>query len=309
MIVHDKMEQGSPEWQRIRLGMVTASRAGRLITPSKMEYSSSARSLIAELLVENMLHAIDPKEYADRDVPVMGPGGMYMARGTDMEAEAVDWYEMHRMVDVSRVGFCESDDGRSGCSPDGLVGEDGGLEVKCRSAVKHLETVLGFATVLGDPGQAQFSLFVTGCEWWDVLAYNPALPKVIERHRPIPQYQKAIGECLERFAVDFDKAEESLAAITGDCVDRDNLIDLLKASVMAGKASEPDGTKSKKGEGRLSPAETKELYAVLTDAEAAGVYDAGDVARVLEDATNAQWEDVRNMMAHAQRATTLEIVK
>ena len=145
---------------------------------------------------------------------------MWTGRGTDMEAEARRWYEFYREVTVDEVGFITTDDGTIGGSPDGMVGDDGGVEIKCRSAKHHMECVLGISDI-ADRLQVQGYLWLTGRPWWDVVAYNPDLPKKIVRTYQDPTVQVAIEKALDEFFVDMEKAEKALAA-EGDVIDEDD---------------------------------------------------------------------------------------
>lgn len=194
-----EVEQGSTEWRTTRLGRPTASRFEQIIMPKTLKYSSAADGLIAELLAEKVLG------YSLEDFD----GNQWTHRGTEMEAEAVRWYAFQRDVTVTRVGFVETEDGRVGCSPDGLVGDVGGLEIKCRGAKAHMRALLqnDAKEMTKVRCQIQGSLWVTGREWWDLLAYNPAFPPVLLRYTPDPDFQEAFGTHMARFLADFDKAE------------------------------------------------------------------------------------------------------
>ncbi len=166
------VEQGSSEWLQARLGIPTASQFNRILTPKTMKMSSQAAGYRNELLAEWFLG--ESSEAARSD---------FMARGSDMEGEAVKWYEFDRTVTVDRVGFCLTDDRRVGCSPDGLVGEDGGLEIKILSASNHVGSLLT-DDIEQHRCQIQGGLYVTGRQWWDRLYYHPTLPSVVRRmHR------------------------------------------------------------------------------------------------------------------------------
>jgi len=187
-------EQGTPEWLAARAGIPTASCFDRIVTPSKLQRSASAKPYKHRLLAEWLLSApLDDQ-----------PGSMWMDRGHDLEDEARRWYEFQCDAQVEQVGFCLSDDGRYGCSPDGLVGADGGLEVKCLKAELHMGYLLG-----DEPTdyrlQVQGCLLVTGRAWWDLLFYNPVIPCRVIRCEPDPAVQSVLADALGWFC-------ESLAA-------------------------------------------------------------------------------------------------
>jgi hypothetical protein len=126
-------EQYSPEYWQLRRGVPTASEFGCLLTPAKLQYAAGAVSYIHRLI-------------ADRFDPTYGLVEDYataaMKNGKLIEPEARRMYEFDRGIDIQQVGFCITDDGRFGCSPDALVGEDGGLELKTPIASTHVKYLL-----------------------------------------------------------------------------------------------------------------------------------------------------------------------
>ncbi len=164
-------EQRTDAWFEARLGLPTASRFDKLVTPKTGKLSASARVLLHECLAEYMTG-----ESGDRG------GSAFMARGTDMETKARQWYELEFDIDVQQVGFVTTDDGSAGCSPDGLVGAKGGLEIKVPSAVQHVAYMLdNDALRFAYRAQVQGSLWVTGRVWWDLLSYSPCMTPVLIR--------------------------------------------------------------------------------------------------------------------------------
>ena len=112
---------------------------------------------------------------------------------------------------MQRVGFILTDDGRVGCSPDGLVGEDGGLELKCPSPAKHVSYLLDEQELVDEyTHQVQGCLYVTGRAWWDLMSYYPGMEPVIVRVEPNAEYQKALGNALATFLADLDAAKAKL---------------------------------------------------------------------------------------------------
>lgn len=181
------MEQGSLEWMVARLGLPTASRYDQLLTPKGLKPSASQQPYRAELLAEWLLG--QPLEW--------GTDGV-MERGTELEAEARRFYEMDRDVEVRQVGFILRDDGLTGGSPDGLVGADGVLEIKCPMAKQHVRYMLGEKPE--HTGQVQGLLHLTGRAWCDVLSYNPELPPVLVRVERDEAYLAALVPILYAFA-------------------------------------------------------------------------------------------------------------
>lgn len=189
-------EQGSIEWVALRNGVPTASQFDRIITPKSRKPSTARFTYRAELVAEFLMGQ-----------PLDWGTSAWVERGTEGEPEARRYYEFQNDVEVRQVGFIVRDDGLVGCSPDGLVGDDGGLEIKNLGAAKHVRHLLG--ENLDFIGQVQGNLWLTGREWWDVLSYNPELPPVIHRIKPDAEWQEAFVPILEEFIVtlEADKAK------------------------------------------------------------------------------------------------------
>lgn len=180
-IFHD-MLQGSDEWFAARLGIPTASEFSRIITGAKGDLSKQAGGYAHALVAETLL---------GRPLEKGGGSSWAMERGKALEPFAVEQYSLDHGVEVRRVGFATTDDGRLGASPDGLiVGNRGGLEIKCTLDDKHM------GILLDGPGddyrqQVQGSLAICELEWWDLYAYHPNLPPVaIRTYRDEPYIAK-----------------------------------------------------------------------------------------------------------------------
>ena len=197
MKIHD-VRQGSAEWLEARLGIPTASRFSRILTPATRKYSVSTKGLINELLVERTL-----------GVPLDGGSTVWTSRGSDMEAEAVAWYEFERDVVTEVVGFVTRDDGKVGCSPDRFVGEDGGLEIKCPAASNHMGYLIGHDEP-AETTQVQGNLWLTERQWWDVVSYCRGFPPVLIRHQRDDKFIEALSSAVDRFVGELETAWERL---------------------------------------------------------------------------------------------------
>lgn len=158
--------QGSPEWHEIRLGMLTASEAQAIATNG-----SGLKTLVNKLVAERLTKKFEPS-YSNSD----------MERGKDLEAEARNAYELETGNIVKQVGFCKLND-YVGCSPDGLIGVDGGIEIKNFKPSCFVEYMFTGKVDTGYQWQCQFNMFVTDRKWWDYVVYNPdfAEPLIIKR--------------------------------------------------------------------------------------------------------------------------------
>lgn len=222
------VEQGSHEWLMARLGKPTASRFDQILTPGTRKYSKSAKALRNRLLAEEIL-----------GYPMEDVSNEWTHRGTGMESEAVSFYELQRDVEVRRVGLVLRDDGLVGASPDGLVGADGGLEIKCFSAPRHIECLLG-----DDPAsmtQVQGCIWICEREWWDVLAYNPAFPPVLVRVNRDDKYIADLSAAVGKFLVDMDNARRKVQGLgTVGRVEDSDLKKQLRESIAFFGGSDPD---------------------------------------------------------------------
>jgi hypothetical protein len=194
--------QGSDEWRMARLGIPTASSMDMVITPKTLKPSTSAAKYLNRLLAEFLL-----------GYPVDWSGSsQFMERGKELEPEAVDYYEITTGEPVDRVGLLLRDDRLVGCSPDGLVGSDGGLEIKCPAIDTHIGYLREPARLVEDYiCQVQTSLYLTGRDWWDCLAYHPDLPKVVQRVEPDTRFQKEIGPILNAFVDELQQEKKRFA--------------------------------------------------------------------------------------------------
>ena len=132
----------------------------------------------------------------------------WMSRGKDMEAEAVAWFEFTRDVEAQRVGFCTTDDGAAGCSPDALIGADEGLETKCLKAESHI-AVRTYFDKHGKPEpkympQVQGALWITARPRWTLLFYNRDLPPLPITVLPDLAYHAALAEAVRQVCRERD---------------------------------------------------------------------------------------------------------
>lgn len=188
------VQQGTEEWREARAGIPTASRFDEIITPSTMKLSKASAGYRYELLAEWMLGtALDD-----------GFAGDYAWRGTEMEADAVRYYELQRNVSTRRIGLVLADDRQAGCSPDRLVGVDGGLEIKCPGPGKHVGNLIRMTQDYRP--QVQGCLWLTGRRWWDLLSFHADLPAAlvrVERDETfIAALAKAVGAFQEQLRED-----------------------------------------------------------------------------------------------------------
>lgn len=194
-------EQGSGEWLAARSTILTASNFGNLLTPAKLEYSKQASNHL-KLIAAARLWSV----YEDT---VSTPA---MERGLELEAEARAAYEMLTGATVEEVGLCIDDDLQAGASPDGLIGEDGGLEIKCPGLAQHLDNLLAGEMPGKYKMQVQGCLLVTGRKWWDFMSYYPGCPPMLDRVLPDPELHRKLRDALCKFNLDLSAMIDSLKA-------------------------------------------------------------------------------------------------
>ena len=166
----EMMNQGSDEWFEARMGKVTASRVADILAKTKSGYSASRDNYLAQLVCERLTN-----EKTESFI------NSAMQRGTDIEPLARLSYEVNQNVLVDEVGFVPHPSIiMAGASPDGLVGDDGLLEIKCPNTATHIETLLS-QTVPGRYNtQMQFQMACTGREWCDFVSFDNRLPEELQ---------------------------------------------------------------------------------------------------------------------------------
>lgn len=187
------IEQGSEAWRQARLGKVTASRVADVIARTKNGWGASRANYMAELLVERLT-----------GVAAEGYTNAAMQWGTETEPQARVTYETMRECDVEPAGFViHPDIGMCGASPDGYVGTDGLVEIKCPMSATHIETLLGDAVPAKYIAQMQFQLACTGRQWCDWGSFDPRLPASMRLFvKRVPRDDKYIAE-LEKNIIEF----------------------------------------------------------------------------------------------------------
>jgi hypothetical protein len=191
LTTYTELEQGTDEWLAARCGIVTASVVGQLITPKTVKPAANdySRALAVTLTAERITGHVEPiHENSD------------MLRGTLDEPFARDKYAEH-FAPVTELGFMVRDDWgfQIGYSPDGLVGDDGLIEIKSRRQKKHLATILADEVPLENMAQCQAGLLVSGREWLDYVSFCSGMPLYVKRVEPDAKWQAAILEAVAAF--------------------------------------------------------------------------------------------------------------
>jgi predicted phage-related endonuclease len=192
LIEYPDVIQGSDEWHGQRRGIVTASVIGQLVTPKALKIAANdkSRSIVAQLVAERITGYTDPTYVSDD-----------MLRGVEDELRARDLYAKVYQRPVREVGFLlrKEDTWQLGYSPDGLVGDDGLIEVKAPRAKGHLSTILADEVPAEYMAQCQTGLLVSGREWLDFISFSGGMPMWHKRVLPDPAWQDAIVAAVEQF--------------------------------------------------------------------------------------------------------------
>lgn len=161
------IEQRTAEWHQARCGKATASRIADILAKTKTGWGASRANYAAELVAER-LSGVQEEGYSNQA----------MRHGIETEAAARAAYSFRQDVDVSEIGFIDHPSiPMSGASPDGLIGEDGLVEIKCPNTATHISTLLGQSVPAKYITQIQWQLACTGRQWCDFASYDPRLPE------------------------------------------------------------------------------------------------------------------------------------
>lgn len=205
----DEVIQGTPEWAALRAGKVTASRVSDIIARTKTGYSTSRANYLAQLVAERLT-----------GTPAETFSSPAMQWGTDTEPAARGAYEFMRDAEVIEVGFVHHPTiAMSGASPDGLVGEDGLVEIKAPLTATHLDTLLGQSVPSKYVTQMQWQMASTGRRWCDFASFDPRLPATMQLfvkrvHRDDVMIA-SIEKEVRAFLAELDDKIETLLRIYG----------------------------------------------------------------------------------------------
>ena len=207
MKIHKEIEQGSAEWFNLRSGIVTASAADALVTPlGKVKTGDAAKTLMVQILAENWIGGALPSVQGSFD----------MEQGNFLEQSARPAFTLETGKAVHEVAFIESDDGKIGCSPDGvLTDETAGLELKCPKMETHIRYILDGVLPPDYVMQVQFSLYVTQWPVWYFMSFRRNFPPLVLKVEPDEKIQKAIKDALEIFFENYDAAMAKLIRLNG----------------------------------------------------------------------------------------------
>jgi len=193
------VEQGSPEWFAVRAGVVTSSEFATVMAKGKDGGASVTRAKYLRQLAGEILTGEPAPE---------GYSNGFMARGKELEDEARRLFAFMRDADPIKVGFVK--DGRVGCSPDSLLGERSGLEIKVAIPAVQIERLQLGRLPPEHVAQVQGSMWVTGRPTWSFMSYCPKLPPLIVEVERDNAYLAQLGNAMAAFQDELDSLVASI---------------------------------------------------------------------------------------------------
>lgn len=194
--------QGTPEWLAARAGSLGASQVADALARTKSGWGATRANLKARLVTERITG--NPVETF-----VSGP----MLRGRELEPQARAMYSFQSGNDVTEIGIVlHPTIKHSHCSPDGLIGDDGMVEIKCVNAARHIELLTGSNPEDRYVKQCLWQMACTGRKWVDLSYFNPDLPDAMQLliHR-IERDDDAITEMETEVAAFLEEVAATVA--------------------------------------------------------------------------------------------------
>ena len=188
MKIYNDIQQNTPEWLELRLGKFTASDAQAIASNGR-----GLESLVFEKVAE-ILTGKQKEEYTNAD----------MERGHELEEMARNSYEVETGIVVKRVGFIEKSE-RIGCSPDGLIDEDGLQEIKCKNDANFVRYMFDKIIDTDHVWQMQMQLLISERKYCDYVVFNPNFPKTIIITKVVRD-----EAAIEKLRIGLEEAQEKL---------------------------------------------------------------------------------------------------
>jgi len=201
------MIQGTDEWKQARLGRVTASRIADVIAKTaKGAPGATRKNYLAELVAERLT-----------GTPTEGYTNAAMQHGIDTEPQARAAYEFFNSLTVEEIGFVPHPTIKmSGASPDGLLGDDGLIEIKCPNTATHIDTLLSGAIPDKYIVQMQWQMACTGRAWTDFVSFDPRMPEHLRLFcRRLDRDKKRIAELEDMVREFLKELDATVKALNG----------------------------------------------------------------------------------------------
>jgi putative phage-type endonuclease len=202
------MEQRTEEWFEARMGCVTASRTADVIAKTKSGYSASRANYMAELICERLT--------GER---LTGFSSYAMMWGSEIEPQARMAYEIVTGAAVVETGFVlHPEIAGFGASPDGLIGDDGLIEIKCPNTATHIDTLLSDKVPTKYITQMHVQMICTGRKWCDFVSFDPRLPVDMQMFVRRVEFDEALAAEIvtevQAFLAEMETKIEQLKART-----------------------------------------------------------------------------------------------
>ncbi len=206
MKIHD-CEQGTLEWTKLHFGIPTASGLDNLLTPT---FELRKGEMPATYVYKKVAESLQGRPLID-----LSASSFMLEQGMIIEGEARPWYALEYDKKIRQVGFISTDDGRFGCSPDGLIeGEECGLEIKSPAAHTHVKYLVNGVLPKEYVAQVYGSMFVTGFTKWIFVSYRRSFPALVLEIHQNEKAMSMIRSAINQFHADFDRAMERISNIT-----------------------------------------------------------------------------------------------
>ena len=206
MKIHRDIEQGSVEWEILRSGKVTSSQMDALVSPTgKIRTGDGPKTYLMQKLAEAWIGGGLPSVQGIFD----------MEQGSLLETYARPAFTLETGLQVAKVAFMESDDGFTGCSPDGLVNDHVGLEIKCPRIETHIRYLLDGVLPTDYVLQVQGSMWVSGLNQWYFCSFRRNFPPFVLLIDRDDEMQEVITEAIHEFKGKFTHSMNRLIEING----------------------------------------------------------------------------------------------
>ncbi len=196
------VEQGSEAWRQARIGRATASRVADIVATNAKGYAASRANYCAELVLERM-----------SGVPAERFKNAAMVWGTETEPQARDAYAFMAGVTVEQVGFIQHPTIElAGASPDGIIGDDGLVEIKCGNTATHIELLRFHKISDRHITQMQFQMATTGRQWCDYVSFDPRMePKYQLWFKRVPRNDMVIDRLNKEVVLFLSEVDAAIA--------------------------------------------------------------------------------------------------
>lgn len=196
-------EQGTDEWLKDRYGIATASRFNDVMAKIKSGEAAYRYNYKAEKVAERLT-----------GLPTPSFSNAAMQWGTDHEDEAREVYELITGAKVEQTGLVKHKTLEAGASPDGLVGDDGLIEIKCPNSATHIQTLFAQDMPKKHIAQVQGQMWITDRQWCDFISYDPRMDDknaiFIVRVERDEEYIQLLEAEVRKFLEEVDEMVEKL---------------------------------------------------------------------------------------------------